>query len=203
MPTPTLTYIEILYIELFVTVLVTLFVIIFVGYKRKIPFFLRLLRIQFFFHIIIIEKRVQTHVILQKELISYSPLRFIRYKKEGFEYKIEPKDFFYINYDTAICHRLNIAEALDINKNPKLLTMFLPNSDYSIQEHANRTDKAVNTKVVLDLGKSIWSRKDIIILTLFGLIGIFLTIAVYEQYQQYQILNYVVTQYFHTTTKTG
>jgi len=175
-------YIITIWLELTAIVVVGIAGMLFVGYRIRMARILHILRVQFIVHYILVEKRIQTGIVLQKELVTYGGVRFI--KDGNFYYKVKRDKIFFDGYDLAIAHRHNHPEPLDITESSDAL--FSTDKQMTGATSAQETDGAINAKVVSDLNKSMYTTRDTIMLIALGFVGVISSIGVYLAYENSQ-----------------
>lgn len=193
-------YVIIVWLELTVgLVIVPILVLFALGRYMKVEFILNLLRTKYIYHYIrSINGRLLKRVVMDKEIKTFGKSKFIPYK--GFYYKLKDECFFLTGTSISIAHQFNVSEPLTFSKSNEFL--FEDSKDLTAQE----TESAIEAKVVLDLNKSIYTNKDIL-LFIAVMVSIVLTgVNLYFNYangQELANLNNYLVHLLGSSTPTG
>lgn len=163
---------------------------------------LHFLRIKYIIHYVGgANRRLISHIVLEKEIKVFGQIRFIMY--QDFAYKLKTEKMFYSDTDLAIAHRYGIQEPLDFVDTETLFK----DSSLSRVNSAQEQKSALESKVVLDLNKSIYDNIDRILLMAVAIVGVVAMISLYMAYKDNQLLtalyNYFVSHATPVPNPTG
>lgn len=191
-------YIVLVFVELTVFLVAAAFAFIYICYRMKLPFALRLLGKQYFVHVLKNAAGFRTHIHLAKEIDrTQTPQQLECF---GVTYNMKWGKEFRIGQSIAMCHEEGKSEPLELSSGESQSLFLVSGLDVN---NAHDMKSLLKSKAITDLNKaSMYDQRMLILLMLMACVAMLAGLALYFSYSAWhaeQILNNYLAKYFAGT----